>query len=94
MVISSPGSGDELIRDLAGNISQAEIASLETIGEPLMVEPEKMQEGCMEIVDVHPLLDRVPADVICFANNLPAANSSSGHEDAEAEGVVVTSGIG
>lgn len=49
--------GEDSRYDLAGDVGQAERAPLESIREPLVVEPEQMQDGRLQVVYVHWVFD-------------------------------------
>jgi hypothetical protein len=51
------------------HISQAKVAAAITVGEPLVVEAEQVQAGCVEVMHVDPLLDHLEAKIVCRALN-------------------------
>src|SRR5688572_27113440 len=55
---------NKLLNDLAGDIGEAEIAALETIGQPRVVQTKKVQHRGVEVVDVDWVFDDVPADFV------------------------------
>ena len=57
-------SGNQLADDVAVNVSQAEVAAGVTIGQSLVVEPEKTQDRGVQVVHVHLVLDGVPAELV------------------------------
>ncbi len=50
--------------DLAGDIGEAEIAALEAMGQPRVVETEKMKDCSVHVVDVHLVFCGVEAELI------------------------------
>src|SRR6266404_6213877 len=60
-------SGQERFDDFPVHIGKAEIAALEAIGQPGMVQPEQMQDRGVEIVDVNLLLDGVETELVGLA---------------------------
>ena len=55
-------SGDDFLRHLAVNIGQAVVAARVAVGQLFVVEPQQVQDGGVQVVDVDPLLDGVPAN--------------------------------
>ena len=49
------------------HIGQSKVAALEMIGEFGVLDPEKMQDGRMQIVDVYLVFDRVEPKFVGFA---------------------------
>ena len=69
-------------------------AGLEAVGELEVVEPEEVEHGGVQVVDVDRLLGHVPADLIAGAVDLPTPEPAAGQEHAEGEGVVIAPGDG
>ena len=59
-----------------------------------MVEAEEVEEGGVEIVDVDGVFNDVPADLVGFADDLPALDAAAGHEDRKRERMMVATGVG
>ena len=55
--------------DLTGNVGEAEIAALITIGQFFVIDSEKMQDGRLDVVDVVAISSRREAERICSSNN-------------------------
>ena len=55
---------NDLLGDIAGNISQSEVAPSVKIGELLVIESHQMQNSRMQVVDVHPVLGRIVAKLV------------------------------
>ncbi len=62
-------SGDDLLRHDSGHVGQTEIAPAIAISQPLVIEAEQMEDGRVEIVDVHAVFDGVVGDVVRGAVN-------------------------
>ena len=69
---------------MPSEIGQAHVKPLEPIGQPLVIEPEQMQQGGVEVVDVHRILDRGPTQLIGLADDLAALQLAAGQPNAEA----------
>ena len=54
-----------------------------------MVQPEKMQQGGLKIVDVHSILHRGPTKVIGFSMHMTSPNATPGHEETESIRVMI-----
>jgi len=59
-----------------------------------VVDPEQVQQSCVEVVDVDAIFNRMPAEVIRAADDLPRLDSTTRHPRAETEAVMITSRIG
>jgi hypothetical protein len=54
------GSGQQLCYQLAGDIGQAEIATLESVGEPGVIETQQVQQGGVKVMDKPPFCFSAP----------------------------------
>ena len=63
--------GKNVFEHLAVDVCQAVVAALEFVGEPFVVDPEAVHDSCVQIVDVHRVLDDVVAEVVGFAVVIP-----------------------
>ena len=45
-------SGQDLFDDVSVNIGESEVATLESVGQAFVVDPEQMQHGCVQVVDM------------------------------------------
>ena len=52
---------------MARDVGQAEVAALETVGEPGVVEAEEVEDRGVEVVDVDLVLDAGEAEVVGLA---------------------------
>src|SRR4029079_9923917 len=68
-------------------------ASLVAEGEALVVHAHRLQQGGVEVVDVHGVTGDVVSKVIRFAIDHAFLNAAAGHPDGEAAGVMVASEI-
>lgn len=56
--------GKYLCDNFAVDIGQAEVTALEAIGELLMVDPQTVEDGGVQVMDVNRILDHVVTEVI------------------------------
>ena len=73
------------------HVRQAEVAAAEAVGQPLVVEPQQMQDGRVQVVESEDVLDRVIAILVGRTVNRAALDSTPGQPHAEAEWVMVAS---
>ena len=66
------GLDQNLCHDLTMYISQSEMPSLKLVGQPLVVDPETVQQRCLQVMDVHWIFH----DVIAIVVRLTQANAS------------------
>src|SRR5207248_8781125 len=48
-----PGAGKQIVDHMPVHVRQAEAAALEEVGEAGVVDPQEMEDGRLEVVDVH-----------------------------------------
>src|SRR5258707_689875 len=92
MDTGSTCSGEQSIHRLTLHVGQAELATLKTIGEPLMIEAEEMQDGGMEIVHRDGIASDIPGEVVGLAIDLADLHAAPGHPQAEGAGMVIAPG--
>src|SRR5262249_36796949 len=73
----------------AMNVGEPEVAALETVGQPGMFQSEKVQDGRMQIVDVHLFFDGVKAEVVRLAVDDARFNAATSQPDGVAMRVMV-----
>ena len=64
------------------HVSQAELPTLETIRELLVVDAEQVQHGRLPVVDVDRIAHDVIAELIRLAENRAGLNAAAGHPEA------------
>src|SRR6266481_843825 len=79
----------DLERHFAGHVGQAEITSAIKISQPLMIHAEDVQNGRMQIVDVHALLHSEIAVVVGRAVSGTPFYAAARHPHRIAVGIVV-----
>lgn len=65
------------------DIGQAEVATLEAEGQPGVFEPEQVQDGRVDIVDVATIFDRAEAKLVRLAEDLPGFHTRAGEPHRE-----------
>ena len=63
-----------------------------TVCQALMVQAQAMQDGRLEIMDMHRALDDPESEFVRSAQDLPAADAAARRPRAEAIGVVISPG--
>ena len=71
------------------HIRQPEAPALVTVGEALVVDAEQVQDGGLEVVDVHAAVGDVVAEVVGFAVDVAGPGAAAGHPHGKATGMVV-----
>ena len=74
---------------LPGHVGQAEVAALEAVGQPRVVEAEQVQHRGVQVVDVDPVLDDVEAEVVGLAERDARLDPAAGQPHREGVRVVV-----
>src|SRR4029079_8793585 len=74
---------------LAVDEGQPLLAPEVRVTQPVLVEPELVQDRRVDVAEVTALLHRVQADRVGRADHLPAPNTAAGQPHREAEVVVV-----
>ena len=62
---------------------EAEIETAQAECQPLVIDPELMQDGGLQVVDVNGTLDDVEAEFIGLSDLNAAANSAASHPGGE-----------
>src|SRR5579871_2110483 len=74
---------------LAMHVCQAEIAATVSEREPLVVEAHQVQHRGVQVVDMHPILDRLEAEFVGGTVHGSALDPAAGQPHAETETVMV-----
>ena len=85
-------SGDDIVDHLAVYVGQAVVASTVAVGQLLMVESHEMEDRCMEVMDMDPVLYCGQAEIVSRPVAEAGFHSTPGHEHREAVGVVIPTG--
>src|SRR6187431_2504354 len=72
------------------HIGQAELPTLETVSQLLMVDTKAMQDCRLEIVHVNRILDHVESKVIGRAMGDASFDAAAGHPERECPTVMIT----
>ena len=83
------GLGEDFFDDLAVDIGEAEISTLEAVGHAGVIEAEEMERGGLEIVDVDGVGEDIDAEVIGFAVGDAWFDAPAGHPRGVSVGVMV-----
>ena len=78
--------------DVSVHIGQAVVPALVAIGDPPVIEAEEMEEGRVEVVDVHGIFDDFVSEVVGPSMNGPAGDASSGEPDGERIALMISPG--
>ena len=81
----------EVFDDVAVDVGEAEVAAGVAVGELFVIDAEQVEDGGVEVVDVHSIFNGVESDFVSGADDLSALDASAGHPHGEAGGVVVAS---
>ena len=74
---------------VAVDVGQAEVAALEAVGEPLVIQPELVQHGRVQAVHVAFLIDRAKPELIRLADDVAGLDAAAGHPHRERGDVMV-----
>ena len=89
LALLCPGSGDDVVDDVAVDVGGAEVAAGVAEGEFFVIEAEEVEDGGVEVVDVDGVLHGGEAEVIGGTVDVAAFDTATGHPDGEAVVVVV-----
>ena len=71
------------------HVRQAEVSSLETMGQPGVVKPEQMEHGGVQVVHVDLVFHHVEAQVVRLSQGSAGADAAAGQPHGEGVGMVV-----
>ena len=83
----------ELTDHVTADVCQSQVEAAETNRQAMVVETEEVEERRMEVVDVHSILDRGPAELVGAADHLASLDAAARHPQAERKGMVIASGL-
>ena len=86
-------SGEDRLDDLAVHVGQAEVAALEAVGQPGVLDPQQVQDRGVEVVDLDRVLDDVVGEVVGLAVDEARLDAAAGQPDREAARVMVAAVI-
>src|SRR5262245_34235983 len=86
-------SGQDAVNDLAVDIGKAHVAATEAVGKAGVVDAEKVQDGRVEIVDLHLVFDGVEAVLVGRTIDNATFDAAAGQPDREAVRAVVAAGL-
>ncbi len=85
-------SGEEFVGDFSGDVGEAVGSALESEGKFFVVDAEEVEDGCVEVVDVHGVLCGVESDFVGFAVGVAGLCSAADEDGGESVFVVVAAG--
>ena len=88
-----PRSGDQPLDHFAVDVGEAIVATLEAVGQVLVVEAEAVQDGGVEVVDVDRILGDVVAVVIGLAVADAGLDAAAGHPDGVVAAMMIAAVI-
>ena len=74
-------------------VCQAEVPTLVTVGEPLMIQTQAMKNSGVKIVDVDLVFYDVQTQIVRLSHNLSPLDPAACHPECESERMVVTPSI-
>ena len=82
--------GKQRLDHFAMDVREAELTALEPVGEPLMIDPQLMQQRGMQIVDVDRVLHYIETELVRLAMAGAGLDAATRHPEGETAPVVVT----
>ena len=81
--------GEDFANDVTVNVGQTSMRTIVIIGQPLMVQAEEMQDGRVEVMDVHHVFDGLVAEFIGRAEAETSLHARTGQPRGETLRVMV-----
>src|SRR5690349_6230063 len=78
----------------SANVRQPEIPALEFVSELGVLDSEAMQDGGLQVVDVHRIFENVVAIIVGFADGQAALDSTAGHPNRKTPRMMIASVVG
>ncbi len=76
------------------DVGEPEVAALELIGQPGVIDAEAVEQGGLDVVDMNGVFDDVVAVVVGFTNDCTGLYAAPGHPHREAAGMMIATVIG
>jgi hypothetical protein len=80
--------------DISMHVGQSEVAALETIRQPLVIDAQQVQQRGLEIVDMDAVLRDVDPQIVARAVLNPALHAAARHPDGKGIRMMVASPFG
>ena len=87
--VGKSGLAENVANDFAVHVGQSKVASLITVSQLLMVDPEQMKNGGLQIVYVYGVFDHVHAIVVGLSVTEPGLYPSTGQPVGETVRVMI-----
>jgi len=84
---------EHLAIDVTRNVGQAEVAALEFVGEPRVVDAEAVQRGGLNVVNRYRIADDVVGKVVGLADHVTGLDAAAGEPHGKAARMVVAAVI-
>src|SRR5262249_50997384 len=85
---------EDVLDDVAVDVGEAEIAAGVAVGQPLVVEPQAVEQGGVQVVDVDLLLDGAEAELVGGPGGQATLDPPAGQPHREAVVVMVPAAQG
>ena len=73
------GSRKNVFDDVPVHIGQPEVPSLILVCQSLVINPQLIQDRCLQVMHMNTLIGHVVTEWICFAVAHPTLNPAAGH---------------
>ena len=86
-------SSDDRLDDLARDVREAESPAVVAVRQPLVIDPEQVQDRRVQVVDVDGVDGGRVADLVGCAVTDAALDAAAGQPDGERAGIVIAAGL-
>src|SRR5579863_797438 len=80
---------DDVANHITRNIGQPEVAATVTVRKLCMVDSQQIENGGVNVVDMHRLVDHLPAEIIRRTVGHSALDPATGQPHRESVGIVI-----
>ena len=70
-------SSENLLNHVSMDVGQPEVTPGLVVSEALMIKPQQMQNRCMHIVYMHPVLHRFETEFVCLSPGHPTPHATA-----------------
>ena len=78
--LGKSGSNEPIFDHAARYVCKTEVASLKAVGELLVIQPETVEHGGVQVIGMNRFFSHIPADFVGFTVDMPAFKSAPSHE--------------
>src|SRR5262249_41704082 len=82
-------SGEDFLNDAAADVSEAELPALEEIRQLLVIDPQEIQDGCLQVVNVDSAFHDIKTIIVRTSMHVARLDAAAAHPKTENAAVMI-----